>query len=239
MLSTQVETSTVVHMDVQLLVAKVVQSLRQHGTRATVNRVVASLRNRRRSSTADDFDVTHGTDTVRQVQLWEFRIASPNRRFGERYQTTSEQELVDAINFLRENLNTFTFIDLGCGKGRALLVAAHLGFKRLIGVEFAVELVEIARVNLAKMGVANAVVEYADAADFLFPNGDVVLYLYNPFSAEVMQTVVAHLRESHPRKLYVIYTVPKAAEVLDLSGFLSRLGCPPGRPHIQVWRAIS
>ena len=40
-------------------------------------------------------------------------------------QATDEQELLDAISFLRENLRSLTFVDLGCGKVRSLLVAGY------------------------------------------------------------------------------------------------------------------
>lgn len=221
-------------MDVQLLVVKIAQTLRQDGLRATFSKAFAYLA---RSRTADDFDVKHGTDTGGLEPLWKFQISSPNRRFGVRYQATDEEELADAINFMHENPRSFTFIDLGCGKGRTLLVASNWGFKHVIGVEFAPELVGIARTNLAKMGIANAVVEYADAVDFHFPNSDIIVYLYNPFSREVVRKVVAKLRESDSKRLYVIYKVPECAEVLDSSGFLTRFGCPPARPYIQIWRA--
>src|SRR5579862_1729723 len=175
-------------LDIQLLVVKIGQNLRQNGLRATFSKAFASLRSIRR---ADDFDLKRGTDTGGVGPLWKYKISSPSRRFGERYQATDEQELVDAITFLHENLQTFTFIDLGCGKGKTLLVAANLGFKHLIGVEFANELVEIARANLTKAGIVNAVVEHADAADFNFPSSDIVVYLYNPFSQEIVRKVAA------------------------------------------------
>jgi SAM-dependent methyltransferase len=222
-----------VNLDVQLLGIRIVQTLRRDGLRATISKAFAHLG---RSRAADDFDVKYGTDTCGHEPLWKFQISSPNLPFGTRYQATDEQELVDAINFLHENPQTFTFIDLGCGKGRTLLVASTLGFKHVIGVEFARELVEVARANLVKMKIANAVVMHADAADFHIPDGDTVLYLYNPFSQEVVQKVVTKLRESHSEKLYVIYKVPECAAVFDSSGFLSRFGCPPGRPYIQIWR---
>jgi SAM-dependent methyltransferase len=225
-----------VNLDIQLLVVKIVQTLRQDGLRATFGKAFAYLR---RSRAPDDFDVKHSTDTGGLEPLWKFQISSPNRRFGVRYQATDEQELVDAINFLHENPQAFTFIDLGCGKGRTLLVASNLGFKHVIGVEFARELAEIARMNLAKMRIANAVVEQADAADFHFPNSDIVVYLYNPFSQEVVRKVVSKLRECRSKKLYVIYKDPQCARLFDSSDFLSRLGCPPARPYIQIWRATN
>ncbi len=90
----------------------------------------------------DSFDLRHGTDTGGIEPLWKFHIRSSNRSFGFCYQPTDEKELVDAVNFLSEDLRAFTFVDLGCGKGRALLVASNLGFEQVIGVEFARELNE-------------------------------------------------------------------------------------------------
>jgi SAM-dependent methyltransferase len=218
-------------MDAKLLFGKVAQTLRQEGMSATLRKVSRHLT---RSHLADDFDVRHGTDTGGIEPLWGFTIQSGNARFGVRYQPTSEQELSEAVNFLHEDLRALTFIDLGCGKGRTVLVASELGFKNVIGVEFASELAQIARANLAKMRIVNAVVIHADAADFHFPSSDFVLYLYNPFSREVMHKVVANLRESPARRIYVIYSDPKCAELLDSSGFLSLFGYTPGR-NIPIW----
>lgn len=227
-------------MDVGLLLTKTVRRVREVGLVATLRGAARHLkRDRDRTVDNDDFDRIHGTDTATFESLWKLKIHSPNARFGNSYQATDPQELLDAIQFINENPRTFTFIDIGCGKGRTLLVASKLGFKQVIGVEFARELAEIAKSNLAKMGIANAVVEHADAADFRFPNSDIVLYLYNPFSEEVLRRVVENLRDSHSKNLYVIYKMPICANVFDSIGFFTRLGCPPARPNIQIWRAPS
>jgi len=221
-------------MDVQLLGAKIVQTYRRDGLAATIRKAFVALARVRNTG---DFDRIHGTDTSNIELLWQFKIDSPNARFGARYQATDEQMLVDAISFLPEPPQDFTFVDIGCGKGRTLLVASKLGFRQVIGVEFAHELAEIARTNLAKMGFANAVVLDLDAADFQFPHTDMVVYFYNPFSIEVMRKVLANLRRSSAKRLYIIYRVPECADLLDSCGFLDRLGGPPGRQDIQIWRA--
>ena len=223
-------------MNLQLLGAKVIQTYRRDGLAATIRKAFVALGRVHRT---DDFDRRHGTDTSNIELLWKFKIDSPNARFGARYQATDEQMLVDAVSFLPEPPQSFTFIDLGCGKGRTLLVASKLGFRLVIGVEFAHELANIARTNLAKMGFANAVVVDADAADFQFPQTNMVVYLYNPFSIEVMRKVLANLRQSGAKRLYVIYRAPECADLFDSSGFLDRLGSPPGRPDIQIWEAAA
>ncbi len=224
-------------MNSNLLTTKIVRSLRQDGFRATLRKCLSNLKYDRFSS--DDFDRRYGTDTGGLEPLWKFKICSPNARFGASYQATQEQELADAIDFLSENLQTFTFIDLGCGKGRTLLVASNLGFKQVIGVEFVPDLVEIARTNLTKMRIANAVVLHADAAEFQFPDNDTVVYLYNPFSQEVLSKVIANLRECCLKRLYIIYKVPRCAEIFDSSSFLTRFGSPPAVPDIQIWSTVN
>jgi len=221
-------------MDIQLLGTKIIQTYRGGGLAATIRKAFATLV---RAPRRDDFDRRHGTDTSSIELLWKLKIDSPNARFGGRYQATEEQELVDAVRFLPEPPQGFTFIDLGCGKGRTLLVASELGFRQVIGVEFAHELAQTARRNLAKMGFANAVVLDLDAADFHFPNSDMVVYLYNPFSIEVMRKVLANLRKSNAKRLYVIYRAPECADLFNSCGFLDGLGSPPGRENIQIWRA--
>ena len=146
---------------------------------------------------------------------------------------------MDAISVLPDDPRTFTFIDLGCGKGRALLVAANLGFKQVIGVEFVHELAETAKKNLDILGITNAVVELADAAEYYFPGGGIVVYLNNPFSGEVMEKVIVNLKRSLPKKVYVIYTNPTCAALFDSCDFLARLNSPKEIPDLQIWRATT
>lgn len=222
-------------MDVQLLTLKIVQTLRQDGLRAALRKCLNNIKHER---SADDFDLRYGTDTGGIEPLWKFKIHSPNAHFGSRYEVTQEQELADAVTFLNEDLKNFTFIDLGCGKGRTLLVASKLGFKQMIGVEFVRELVEIARTNVAKRQIANAVVLHADAADFEFPDSNLVVYLYNPFSQEVLRGVVAKMKAGCSKRLYVIYKGSQCTEIFDSCSFLTRFGNPPTAQHIQIWSVV-
>ena len=83
------------------------------------------------------------------------------------YRSTSEQH----IEVLRSPLpRSASFVDLGCGKSRPLIVAAAMGFKTVIGVEFVRELVEVAREDLRKTR-SNARVVCADAAWYELPVG--------------------------------------------------------------------
>lgn len=163
-------------MNILLLASKVVRTLSKEGFGAVFRKSFRSMK-KDLSLECDDFDLKHGTDTGGIEPLWKFKICSSNARFGNCYEATQELELAEAVAFLNQELKTFTFIDLGCGKGRTLMIASDLGFMRIIGVEFVRELVEIARTNLAKHKIFNAAVVHVDAADFRFPEGNTVVYL--------------------------------------------------------------
>jgi len=212
------------------------QNLREAGVRATVRDAFRHITDRQ---IVDDFDRRNGTDTSGEESLWKFKIDSPSARFGRKYQPSGEDELAEAVRFLGVNPRELTFIDLGCGKGRTLLVAAGLGFRRVVGVEFAQELAATARKNMEELKISNGAIVQGDAGEFRFPDEDLVLYLYNPFSEEVMRRVVLNLRDCAAKKLFVIYKAPECMALFESGGFLTRLGNPPGREYIQTWKLTS
>jgi SAM-dependent methyltransferase len=107
----------------------------------------------------------------------------------------------------------YTFIDIGCGKGRVLLIASELPFRRIIGVEFAPSLAEIARQNLRHyrglQRCKDIEVITGDATEYEFPSGPQVLYFYSPFSPAVLDQVVRRVEDSFqrsPRDLLVMFS---------------------------------
>ncbi len=138
-------------------------------------------------------------DTGGRIDLLQLDIDSPNLPYGVRYQGSSAVECRSALTHLPIRREDFTFIDLGCGKGRCLLIASEFPFRRILGVEFSRELCEVARKNLdivqQSMGRRlNAEVVCQDAAEFVLPDEPLVLYFYNPFDREVMQVVVQNVQ---------------------------------------------
>ena len=118
--------------------------------------------------------------------------------------------------------SAYTYVDLGSGKGRTLFVAAEWPFREVIGVEFSRVLHERACANvrsyhsrLRRCGAIRPV--HADATDFAFPAGPLVLYLFNPFGAETMRRVFDRLAESlqrDPRHTLVVLLWPKHGDAV-------------------------
>ncbi|MEA2719039.1 MAG: hypothetical protein QOJ39_903 [Candidatus Eremiobacteraeota bacterium] len=114
-----------------------------------------------------------------------------------------------------------TFVDLGAGMGRVVMLAARRPFRAVIGVEISPALVEIARENLASLRdperiVRDVKIVRADAAEYVFPRGDLVLFLYNPFRGPVMEAVLERLRTAgEQREVVLLYHTPVERETVD------------------------
>jgi predicted RNA methylase len=132
---------------------------------------------------------------------------------GGQYQPSEPALFHEILCALPSPFEGFTFIDLGSGKGRTLLLASDYPFQRIIGVELLPELNAIALENIAryrgdKQECFNIESFPLDARDFFFPAEPTVLYLFNPFPEHVLRTVLQNLQTSlivKPRKTYVLY----------------------------------
>lgn len=182
---------------------------------------------------ADSFDRAHGTDTGREKRLWGVKVASSNLVESGHYQTCDPAFIENTLRSLRIDFSAFTFLDLGCGKGRPLMIAASLGFGRVIGVDFCPGLCIIARKNL-QIARLNGEVICADVCDLAIPDGALVIYLYNPFGPKVTQRVCEILEadlRTKPRPCFILYINPLHAELFDRAGF-TRCG---GDHHLAIW----
>ena len=219
-----------------------VASVRDLGLAATVDqlprRLVTPLTLRRlkrrklRELSRDGFDAAHGTETAGVLVGRELGPAvTRSGHLVIHYETTSEAAIRSPLDGLGVDFSDYVFIDLGCGKGKPLMVAASYPFRRLIGVDVSPACVAAARRNLARYGperIAPARVELRtqDAEDFEFPGDPLVVYLYNPFPGQVLEKVVARLEESlkrRPRPVAIVYVNPHALAAISRSGLFERV----------------
>jgi Methyltransferase domain len=154
-----------------------------------------------------DFDVIHGVETEGIVPRWEMGDVGPNLRHAVQYQPTKPRKFLFLLNSLNIQHSEYTFVDIGSGKGRTLLLARQYGFSRLVGVEFVSKLCEIARKNLATANCPSEIL-CMDATQYTFPNEPLVIYMFNPFGIKPMRELARNLELSlsqFPRDAYVIY----------------------------------
>ena len=118
------------------------------------------------------------------------------------------------------------FLDLGCGKGRVLWLAArHYPFRRVIGLEVVEEMADFARANLEanrhRFRAAEAIVEAGDAARYAIPDDVTFVYMFSPFGGDVFRAAIGNLVASldrRPRALSLIYANPELASVIEDCG---------------------
>ena len=166
------------------------------------------------------WDVRHEVETRRTVALSSLGIEGEYSSSGPMF--------IKRLNRLKLNWSRFVFIDLGCGKGKVLLMAAQFPFRQIVGVEFAPELAELARKNVTTYrGLAQVrqrvEVRTEDAADYEFPLSPLVIYCFNPFSERVMRAALSNLERSlwqHWRETYLIYANPVLESVVAEYTFL-------------------
>ena len=127
----------------------------------------------------------------------------------------------------------YAFVDFGCGKGRALVLAAEWGFRRIIGVELAPALYHAARGNIdayrrRRPRASPIEVRCGDAAELPIPEGDALLYFYNPFGEGVMRKVAANIGRAYraaPRNLVIVYRNPVHLRAFDELNWLRLRAC--------------
>jgi hypothetical protein len=118
-----------------------------------------------------------------------------------------------------------TFVDLGAGMGRAVLLAMEYPFVQIVGIEISRGLHAVASENLSKARLpkrhCNDVrLVRGDARSYSFPPGDLVVFLYNPFDGQALDDVLDRLdRRRKGGTEYVLYHTPVHADRLLERGF--------------------
>lgn len=187
------------------------------------------------------FDRRHGTETSRHVDVQLLRSSSPHARLAMPYGPLSPDRPFGLTlsawwrtrklfgsrpNWVPCDHAEYTFIDIGSGKGRTLLLASDYPFRRIIGVELFRELHEVAERNISiyrspRQRCSRLESVCMDATEYEFPDDNLFLQFGDPFPAEVLDKVLKNLERSlaaHPRKLYISYWSPSPDHIALLSG---------------------
>jgi SAM-dependent methyltransferase len=215
---------------------KFLRSLRRRGLVGTVKYGAAliayRIRGRFPSSWAGYlewwFDRRFAVDTRGEVYLPELRT-DPKYEHALHYGTCACFFVRRALKFLPVDHRDFTFVDFGCGKGKALLIASDWPFREIIGVELSPALVGVAERNIAtyrgkKKGCRSFRLVCADARDYEIPPGSAVLYFFDPFREPVLRAVIERVGRSVaqcPREVFIIYKHAVHRTMMDALPFLS------------------
>jgi hypothetical protein len=128
-------------------------------------------------------------------------------------------------------LEHFTFVDIGAGMGRAMLLASEYPFRGVTGIELNPALVRIARNNLATWRTGDRAISpmrilRGDVLDFRIPKGPCLLFLFNPFGESVMRRLLARLARAfkdRPCELDLLYVNNEEDRIIERHSGFARL----------------
>ena len=188
-----------------------------------------------------DYDWDFRVDTTGATVGWRERLLG---LFHSPYQPTDPALFHQMLAELKIDFREFTFIDIGSGKGRVLLMAADYPFRRILGVELFAALHRVAEENIRNYksdSQRGRTIESlcADAREFEFPPEPTVLYLFNPLPEPGLIEMLGNLETSlrdHPRRVYVLYHNPLLEHVVARSRVFKKSA---GTHQYSVFASVS
>lgn len=179
-------------------------------------------------SVTDPFDRRYGVETSGLVDGRRLGSGHAHDRHSSAYWGTPSSLFdgvislwTDTLMMTQYSLHDYTLIDIGCGKGRVVMLASDLGFRKVMGVELNPALVSIAQQNLAKWQstdhlCTDIAIHHADALDVPIPESPVLVYFFNSFDAYLTQLLLNRLQalsQTRATPIDIIYTRPEHAEL--------------------------
>lgn len=174
------------------------------------------------------FDLQHGVETSGLIGGSELATGHVHDVYNTAYYGMSPSRFQGAMERWmalppKAAPETYTFSDLGCGKGRAVLMATQFPLREVVGVELHPELARLAEENLriwqaASKGATPARIVRGDATEIEFPAGPCLLYLFNPFARPVVDKLLERIETSfqdRPGLLDIMYFNPESAEAFE------------------------
>jgi SAM-dependent methyltransferase len=184
------------------------------------------------------FDRKYGTDTSGYLGPEELVKGRENDALNHGYSAIAPSVFHEACRRWRETLpavsgriEAYSFVDVGAGKGRALLLASGLPFRKVIGVELSEELSRIAQRNAARWNriarpKAKIRIVQGDAAKFRWPRTPLLVYLYNPFACSLVAQMAESLAVAAAAGsglVDLVYVNPTCTDTLTSQGLFVRL----------------
>ncbi|MBI1178647.1 methyltransferase domain-containing protein [bacterium] len=174
------------------------------------------------------FDRRFGTDTTRRIPVEKIKTTSSNIVHSMKYGASKAMPFRKLMAELKLPTDG-VFVDLGSGKGRAVMLAAEYGFRKVIGLEFSGELCRTAEDNLRKFlrkrpTESHVEIIETDVTQYRLSDEETVFFLFDPFHAPILKQVMQNILESaerRPRDLWLIYHAPREQQVIEESGLFT------------------
>ena len=139
------------------------------------------------------------------------------------------------------------FVDIGCGKGRILVMASEYSFKRVVGVEICKDLCKTARANIRQLEARsgkklNIQIIESDIQNFQMQDDENVFYLFNPFDSYLRARFLSSVERSIqrvPRQVWLMLNYNRREELTDSPSQFKRIKESIfGGAHLQIFSNV-
>jgi SAM-dependent methyltransferase len=180
------------------------------------------------------FDQVHGTDTSGLVPASDLVTGHENDEHVTAYYGVAPSILRTLIDrWLAtdppHHITDYTFLDVGAGKGRAVLLASEFPFRRVVGVELNAAMAAIAQANVdlwrrdhkadpTATVIAPIRIVHGDALEYELPKHPTLVFLFHPFEAPVLKLFLRQIESSfadRPDTLDLLYVNAEHGSTLD------------------------
>jgi SAM-dependent methyltransferase len=164
-----------------------------------------------------------GIDTLKYANLDVIGLSGEEAL---RYEFSKKRILHKAVKAIKEiiPINTMAIIDIGCGKGKALIEFSKYPFRKVAGLEYSEELLNICKKNLDILRIFNVELLCMNAKDFINIDDVDIFYFYHPFPESVFRRVIDNMIDSIKRSnktIYIMYKYPVYHELFTGSGYFT------------------
>ena len=213
------------------------QRIRRNGLIWAVNSVRLHLRTFIAHHVNSLYDKRYNIDTAGFIELGDLELTGTSKSSAFHYEPISPRSFRKTMAHLPADLQEYTFVDFGSGKGRTLLLAGERNFKSVIGVELDRGLHDTAEANIRKCQnihkKCNDVKSLCmDAVNFTFDNNKYVLFFFSPFQENITRYILQRLNmsmEGRSGHILLCYTDEYWSTIIPLeifkqAGFTVKVG---------------
>ena len=178
----------------------------------------------------NSFDRKFNTDTTARISNEDLEIVDfAAQRSATMYRTAPERFVRFLIGSLDIDFQNYDFVDIGCGKGRVLLIASDYAFRSIRGVELSRYAYTVAKKNLTiyqseRQKCFDVQVENVDARHYEPRVTNTVYYFFEPFQFPFLVAVLGKIASSLNGKGKEIRIICVWSDLTFALPFIDQLG---------------
>jgi len=176
------------------------------------------------------FDLNSGVETRKR------KIYNSTEFFD--YMPSYKKTVTNALLYLKKNyqLKHYNFLDIGCGKGKTMILASKYSFKQITGYEINKDVFSVLKKNINQKKFRNFKV-YNKSIKISEIENNSVIYFYNPFNEELSKRLFDEISiNTLLEDIILIYVNPIYSFALEKAGWKLLSSSKVSTQKTEIWK---